>query len=90
MRKEDFIPTDLIYRDRTGEIYSIGHRPAHEWYYFSAMQRDDVMLLKCYDSSLDVAARFTAHSAFEIGTPDDGLPERESIEVRTLVFYPES
>lgn len=87
IRSQDFIATDLIYRDRLGEVYSIGHSPSHEWYYCSAMERDDVLLLKCYDSSRQVAARFTGHSAFETGTVDDTLPERESIEVRTLAFF---
>ena len=87
MRQEDFVPTDLRYRDRSGEVYSVSFRPQHRWYFFSKMQRDEAMLLKCYDSSEDGRARFTAHSAFDDpGTPDDA-PARESIEVRTLAFF---
>ena len=52
------------------------------------MERDEVILLKCFDSELDGRARWTAHAAFEDPNgPDPSLPARESIEVRTLIFY---
>ena len=87
MRQDDFVPTDLIYENRTGEVYSVRHRPEHSWYYVSDMQPDEVILLKCYDSAEDGRARFTAHSAFQNpASPPDALA-RESIEVRTLVFF---
>lgn len=83
----DFVATDLLYRDRTGEVYSVAYNPDHLWFYFPRMQRDEVLLLKCYDSAADGRARFTAHSAFADPTsPPDAAP-RESIEARTLVFY---
>ena len=41
-----------------------------------------------YDSVQDGRARLTAHTAFVDPTKPPGAPERESIEVRTLVFYP--
>lgn len=88
MEPEDFIATDLVYPDRIGEIYNVAFNPNHRWYYFSKMKRDEVMLLKCYDSAVDGTARFTAHSAFhDPTTPEDHAP-RESMEIRTLVFFP--
>jgi len=82
----DFVPSDLVYRDRTGEIYRVRYNPAHRWFYVPQMQADEAILIKCYDSAPD-KARFTAHSAFEDPTaPADVLP-RESIELRTLVFH---
>lgn len=88
MGPNDFVATDLIYKDRTGEIYSVHHRPTHRWYYVSEMQPDEALLLKCYDSATDGRARFTAHSAFSNpSAPTDAAP-RESIEARTLVFFP--
>jgi hypothetical protein len=82
----DLIATDLRYRDRTGEVYSLRFSPAHRWFYFSNMQADEAMLLKCFDSE-GGRARFTAHSAFDDPTaPPDAAP-RESIEVRTLAFF---
>lgn len=88
--KEDFIPIDLVYTDRVGQIYMVRDNPKHRWLYLSEMQHAEVMLLKCYDSDLNVPARFTAHSAFELPSqPDDTepLPGRQSIEVRTLAFF---
>jgi len=82
----DFVPSDLVYRDRTGEIYRVKYNPAHRWFYAPEMQVDEALLIKCYDSATD-KARFTAHSAFEDPTaPADVLP-RESIELRTLAFH---
>ena len=85
----DFIATDLRYADRTGEVYSVRHNPAHHWFYVSHMQADEVLLLKCYDAARDGRARYTAHSAFrDPGAPPDAL-SRQSIEVRTIAFFDE-
>ena len=82
----DLVPTDLRYRDRTGEVYSMRYSPSHRWFYFSAMRADEAMLLKCFDSDHG-HARFTAHSAFDDPTSPPDAPPRESIEVRTLAFF---
>ena len=84
----DFVPTDLVYDHRVGEVYSVRHNPSHRWYYVPEMQPDEAILLKCYDSATDGRARFTAHSAFENPLAPIGAAPRESIEVRTLVFFP--
>jgi hypothetical protein len=84
----DLVATEQIYPGRTGEIYYVAYNPAHRWFYAPAMRRDEALLLKCYDSAQDGTARFAPHAAFEDpNTPPDVLP-RESIELRTLVFYP--
>jgi len=82
----DLVPTDLLYRDRKGEVYSMRFAPTHRWYYFPRMRPDEAMLLKCYDSARD-RARFTAHSAFDDPTSPASARSRESIEVRTLAFF---
>ena len=84
----DFIATDLVYPDRTGETYAVAYNPDHRWYYFPRQQRDEAVLIKCYDSKDDGRARFTAHSAFEDPTAPADAPPRESIEIRTLAFFP--
>ena len=83
----DLIPLDLIYRERTGEIYAFLHNPDHRWFYVPEMRVDEAMLLKCYDSVQDGRARFTAHSAFDDPTSPDDAPPRESIEARALAFF---
>lgn len=83
----DLVAQDLIYRDRVGEIYSLTHNPAHRWFYVPDMGRDEILLLKCYDSLRDGRARFMPHTSFQDpNAPADMLP-RESIELRTLVFW---
>ena len=84
---EDFVPTDLVYGDRTGEIYQFQHNPVHRWFYFPDMTRDEALLLKGYDSATDGRARFTAHTAFTNPDAPADAPPRESIEVRTFVSF---
>lgn len=87
MAPADFIANEMRYRDRTGETYSIAYNPNHRWYYFPRMQRDEVLIFKCFDSVNDGRARFGAHSAFDDPTATNARPERESIEARLLVFF---
>jgi len=85
---EDLIETDLVYPDRTGEIYSVAFNPAHRWVYFPDMECDELLFLKVYDSMTDGRARFAPHTAFEDPTgPHVPLP-RESIETRSLLLFP--
>jgi hypothetical protein len=87
---KDFVPADLVYRDKVGEVYRFTYNPNHRWSYFPGLDRNEAILLKCYDSKEDGRARFSAHSAFDDPTsPPDAAP-RESIEVRALVFWPEN
>lgn len=82
---EDLIATDQIFPDRVGEIYSIAQSPAQRWYYAPEMTRDEVLLIKGWDSLDDGRARFTPHGAFNLPDTPASAPARESIEVRTLV-----
>lgn len=50
---------------QVGETYRFTYNPGHRWFYFPRMERNEVVLLKCYDSKEDGRARFTAHTAFE-------------------------
>jgi hypothetical protein len=85
----DFVPSDLVYPDKVGETYRFKHNPNHRWFYFPFLERNEAILLKCYDSKEDGRARFTAHTSFEdLTSPPEAAP-RESIEVRALVFWPE-
>jgi hypothetical protein len=59
--------------------------PNHRWWYFSDMTRDEVLLLKFYDSDRSQAWR-TPHTAFR----DTSYPHantRQSIEFRTFAFF---
>jgi len=85
--KSDLAATDLVYPDRLGEVSTITFNPNHQWYSPSQMEKDEVLLLKCFDNK-DGVAIMTPHTAFR--DPKyydvDGVPRRESIELRCLVF----
>lgn len=57
----------------------------HRWYYVSNLQPDEALVFKQFDSKKDGRARRAPHSAF--ATPNDSGPPRQSIEVRSLVFW---
>jgi hypothetical protein len=84
VRAEDLIATDQVFPDRVGEIYHLAHHPAQRWYYAPAMTRDEVILIKGWDSLDDGRARFTPHSAFNPPEVRANAEPRESIEVRTF------
>lgn len=83
----DLAICDLIYADRTGEIYIGVYNADHRWYYFPRMTREEAVLIKCYDSMKDGRARFSLHSAFDDPTSPKNPKPRESIETRTFAFF---
>ncbi len=83
---EDLIRSELRFQHRTGEIYGLAHSPEQRWFYVSALQPDETLLIKCWDSDERVA-RFAPHTAFEDPTTPRGTPPRESIEFRTIAFF---
>lgn len=83
----DLIASERHYQGRVGGIYNLAYNPNQRWYYFSAMERDEVVVLKCFDSLTDGTARWTAHGAFEDPATRADAPQRESIEIRTLYFF---
>lgn len=69
------------------EGYNIAFNPAHQWYYFSDMQPEELIVFKLCDSDTD-RVQWTAHTAFDDPTSRADAPARESIEVRTIAFFP--
>ena len=85
--EEGFIPYERRYRYRTGETYHISYNPAHRWFWFPHMTRDEALVFKVFDTDASAGVRFTAHTAFDDpNTPPDAAI-RESIEMRALVLY---
>jgi hypothetical protein len=81
------IAAALRYEDRTGSIYSVYHNKGHRWFYLSKMQDDEVMLIKCFDSSSSGTSRYTAHTSFRLPDAELSVTTRRSIEVRTIAFF---
>ena len=78
-------------KDFTGqqaEIYNVKANPLHRWYFASAMQPDEVLLITNFDTnkSVDGYPIRVVHSAFPYAS-EYGAPPRESIELRALAVW---
>ncbi len=99
---QDLVVFEIHYQDRIGENYFAKHTPAHRWYYYPKMTREEALLIKQWDSA-GVLARsdgassdgsdtsapctFSFHSAFEDPASPPNAPDRWSIEVRCMAIY---
>ena len=73
--------------DRVGQTRHASYDSKNVWYYFPQMTRDEVILIKNYDSEEDGRARCALHSAFEDPNSSGNAKPRESIETRAFVFF---
>lgn len=81
----DLVPVEHRYPHRTGETAAVRHNKGQQFYYWSGMQNDERLFLKCYDSKDGVGQR-VPHTAFVDPRTPEGAKGRESIEVRALVY----
>lgn len=81
----DLVPAYVIYPDHQKEFFTVLPNPAHRWYFKYRQRPEETMFIKIYDTDNSVARR-VPHSAFSDPDEED-KEDRESIEVRTLVFY---
>jgi hypothetical protein len=69
--------------------FNLSHNPRHRWYYAPRMQPDEVLVFKLFDSD-SRRVQWTGHTAFDDPTSSPDSPPRESIEIRTVSFIPNS
>jgi hypothetical protein len=84
---ENLVISERRYPNRIGQTYAVTYDPAHRWYWFPRMRRDEAIVFKVYESLKDGRARWTAHTAFDDPTAPANARPRESIEIRTLAFF---
>ena len=98
---EDLVVFELHYTDRIGENYFAHAAERHQWYFFSEMTHEEVVLIKQWDSAGAFAASkgseqdadsekpcsLNFHSAFEDPHTKEDAPDRRSIEVRCIAIY---
>jgi hypothetical protein len=84
---QDLLIAERRYPHRIGQTYRLKYSPAHRWFYFPRMRRDEALVFKVYDSQKDGRARFTPHTSFDDPSTPPGAPPRQSIEARTLAFF---
>jgi len=83
----DLLISERRYPDRVGQTYRLRYNPAHRWFYFPQLARDEAIVFKVYDSATDGRARFTPHTSFADPATPPGAPPRQSIEARLLAFF---
>ncbi len=84
---QDLLIAERRYPNRVGQTYRLKYNPAHRWFYFPEMQRDEAIVFKVYDSIKDGRARFTPHTSFDDPATPAGAAPRQSIEARALAFF---
>ena len=52
---DDLVVFEIHYADRIGENYFARHSDDHRWYFYPALTRDEVLLIKQWDSAGGVA-----------------------------------
>jgi len=84
---DDLVSNTFIPQHHTGATSFVKYSPTHRWYYLADQSPDEVALFKCFDSdTTEGIARSAPHSAFrDLSSPRDA-PQRQSFEVRALVF----
>lgn len=87
VKADELVATDQRFPDRVGEIYQLAHGTGQRWYFAPEMGRDEVLLIKGWDSLDDGRAKFTPHGAFQFPDQDQDAPPRESIEVRCYLVF---
>ena len=76
----------FVYPDREGGISVAKYNPNHKWCYVSDLMNDECILLKCYDSKFGGVP--SAHAGFDLPNAPSNYPSRESVEIRTIAFWP--
>ena len=84
---EDLLVAERRYPNRVGQTYRLRYNPAHRWFYFPEMRREEAIVFKVFDSLKDGRARFTPHTSFDDPATPAGAPPRQSIEARALAFF---
>jgi len=84
---QDLLVSERRYPHRVGQTYRLRYNPAHRWFYFPEMRRDEAIVFKVFDSATDGRARFTPHTSFVDPQTPPGAPPRQSIEARMLAFF---
>jgi hypothetical protein len=81
IKPDDYIASDFYGKTSSGKQIRMASRNAskHRWYYYPQMTRDDVLLMKMYDSDTTKTARSCLHTAFTETTAPDDAPARDRL-----------
>jgi hypothetical protein len=87
---DDLLVADAIFDPPGGaphwsfESWIVAHNPQHEWHWFSAMTRNEVIIFKTSDSEYGNAV---PHVAFDDPSVTETCHPRASIEMRAVAYW---
>ncbi|KAI1079849.1 hypothetical protein F5B20DRAFT_581002 [Whalleya microplaca] len=88
---DDILECDKIHDDHVGEGLYIKYRPWHRWYWLPHQTNDEALMFLTWDSKWDPEVPAgPPHAAFENPLAPASCPQRQSIEVRLMVFTEET
>ena len=87
LQREHVLDTLRQSPTHTGEIQLVVFDESQQWYYFSDMNPDEVLVFKTFDSVQGGETICSAHSAARLVNPPAGAKPRESIETRAFAFF---
>ncbi len=87
----DLIRADAIFDEPDKPEWSfeglvVAHNPAHRWFWFPDMSRDEALIFKTHDSDAH-APHCVPHVAFDNPACPDDAPPRTSIEMRAIAYW---
>ncbi|KAF2014871.1 hypothetical protein BU24DRAFT_463615 [Aaosphaeria arxii CBS 175.79] len=92
--EDDLVEAKVLYTNQSppwnrNETWAVQPGQGHSWFFKNEQKPDDVLLIKCFDSDEKVGvARRAPHCAFRDPEREGHVwNDRESIEVRALLFY---
>ncbi|KAF1935304.1 hypothetical protein EJ02DRAFT_361831 [Clathrospora elynae] len=83
----DLVAADLVDEKGSGETYFLQHNPRHQWFWTSAMRKDEIYIFTTFDSTCaKIGTNCCIHTAFTDPTCRPDAAPRESVELRMLVL----
>jgi hypothetical protein len=91
VRPGDLIPAEAVFDEPGKPEWSfegliVAHNPAHRWYWFPDLVRDEAILFKTFDSD-PARAHCVPHVAFDHPCCPADAPPRVSIEMRAVAYW---
>ncbi|KAL4071867.1 hypothetical protein V8B97DRAFT_2004363 [Scleroderma yunnanense] len=87
--ERDLMAMSLIHPDHhVDESYCVKYNSEHRWIYKSAMEPEDCVILKTFDSI--EGASVAPHTAFEDPMTPGDAPYRQSIDLRAILYFGEN
>jgi len=88
-KPSQLVASDLVSPHYEGEQYWVKYSPDHQYWHYKDVTRDEVFVIKCFDSAAqkdEKIAKYSPHTSFTYSEATPNSRPRESFEIRALVF----